>query len=598
MTTTSSRGSRGGSAPRWVLGAAALLLLVLSARESGAAGEFRIRKVRNVGKNLLVYHDPVNASAGAKARLRLTRGGCQVDPPLAFVPVQKTEDRHAVLLVLDRGGRSAGMGRYSGAIIGAVRTYLEEELGAKYGDVYALVDSSGSGTTPRSLPPTDDLNALRSFLDQAPKPSDVGADVYGVTTTGLNLLAQNDKPLKAAIVISDGRDPHASGTTAPNQLITRARATDVPIFSIIVDRSNEPADHGYKVKLAAGRDQLKRVSAETNGAEMAVPKADADLQRGILAGLKRFSDTTGTIMRTSCGLCGTAGDPGDLKVQMIVESAGVVAFQSSNAASVADVNVPGLAPCTCTLDEHCGPGQQCRKGVCEESPGKALGGGRRKGPPWWPFALGGALVLVGLVAFVLRSRRAAQREAVRMNEHEAHQDSERAELRDRQAKLESELATERASREAEARARELQVQAARDRERRKKEAEEEALRKQRAKAVFVLRVVHAPEDVPQRFELSQGEHLVGRDVGVAVQIPIAAISAPHARIVVTSDHRIIVQDLQSKNGTYVNGNIIAPSHDKEIFSGDEIKFSRQVTLKLDAANPATESHRSETKAEP
>jgi len=608
MMVLPMRARLGNAATRWVFWATVLASVLFLARSTGATGEFRIRKVRNVGKSLFVYHDPVTPPSGSAVRMRLSRGGCQVDPQAAMVPVRSTEDRYAVLIVMDRGGtKTDGMGRYSAAVLGAVKAFLDEETRATRGDAYALVDSSGSGSTPRSLPPNEDMGALRSFLDTAPEPSGVGADVYGNAASGLNLLEQNPKPLRAAVIISDGRDPHAAGSDGPEMLIQRARERDVPVFSIVVDRSNENTSQDYKIKLSQARFQLKRVSTETSGAEVAAPKADANLQSAIFAGLQQFSKTLGSVMRTTCAMCGTAGTPGELQVQMVVDAGGTVAFQSGEGTrnKVSVVGVGGLPACACASDTECASGETCMKGQCgvlahappEES----------EKLPWWPFAAGSGLVVLGALGLVFRSRRdkrrAATAEALRMAEVEqrrqqdARHEQERAELLARQNSLEDKMRADEAQRRAEIQRKEEDERAAQERARLAQEAADRILREQQRIVMFVLHVVQAPSGVPAKFDLRMGEHIVGRDEGVPVCLPIAAVSGHHAVLRVTPDRRIFVRDLNSSNGTQVNGNRLAPDHDKELKPGDEVKFSRHVTTKLVATDPSASPHRAETKLE-
>lgn len=50
--------------------------------------------------------------------------------------------------------------------------------------------------------------------------------------------------------------------------------------------------------------------------------------------------------------------------------------------------------------------------------------------------------------------------------------------------------------------------------------------------------------------LRAGENIIGRDPGAAVVIDSADVSRQHARLFVNDDH-VIVEDLGSKNGTYI-----------------------------------------------
>jgi len=51
--------------------------------------------------------------------------------------------------------------------------------------------------------------------------------------------------------------------------------------------------------------------------------------------------------------------------------------------------------------------------------------------------------------------------------------------------------------------------------------------------------------------LEAGENILGRDEDVAVRIDAPGVSRRHARIVVT-EHQVTLEDLGSKNGTYLN----------------------------------------------
>jgi DNA-binding winged helix-turn-helix (wHTH) protein len=54
----------------------------------------------------------------------------------------------------------------------------------------------------------------------------------------------------------------------------------------------------------------------------------------------------------------------------------------------------------------------------------------------------------------------------------------------------------------------------------------------------------------QRFPLSPGEHVIGRDPDAAVRIDAATVSRCHARIVV-AEGAALLEDLGSKNGTFL-----------------------------------------------
>ena len=67
--------------------------------------------------------------------------------------------------------------------------------------------------------------------------------------------------------------------------------------------------------------------------------------------------------------------------------------------------------------------------------------------------------------------------------------------------------------------------------------------------------------------LSPGENILGRMPQAVVSIPSSKVSRRHAKIVVTST-RAVLEDLSSKNGTYVSGRRIEGS--VELADGDQI----------------------------
>ena len=85
----------------------------------------------------------------------------------------------------------------------------------------------------------------------------------------------------------------------------------------------------------------------------------------------------------------------------------------------------------------------------------------------------------------------------------------------------------------------------------------------------IFSVVCAERVVP----LGQGENVLGRDGDLAVCIESATVSRRHARIVISGDHPIL-EDLGSKNGTYLNGQRVGPA--APLRSGDRIQIGSVV----------------------
>ena len=73
----------------------------------------------------------------------------------------------------------------------------------------------------------------------------------------------------------------------------------------------------------------------------------------------------------------------------------------------------------------------------------------------------------------------------------------------------------------------------------------------------------------QRFPLSAGEHVIGRDADVEIRLDDATVSRRHARLVVTTEG-IVLEDFGSKNGTYRGGErVTAPIR---LADGDAIRI--------------------------
>ena len=96
---------------------------------------------------------------------------------------------------------------------------------------------------------------------------------------------------------------------------------------------------------------------------------------------------------------------------------------------------------------------------------------------------------------------------------------------------------------------------------------------------------------PREVPLSAGENILGRAEDVAVSIPSSKASRRHARIVVEA-HRALLEDLASKNGTFLRGKLLeAPS---PLGDGDEISIGEVImTFRITRRDGSTEtaSHR-------
>jgi DNA-binding winged helix-turn-helix (wHTH) protein len=90
--------------------------------------------------------------------------------------------------------------------------------------------------------------------------------------------------------------------------------------------------------------------------------------------------------------------------------------------------------------------------------------------------------------------------------------------------------------------------------------------------------------------LDEGEHLLGRDRGVAVWLESPTVSRHHARIRIAGQIATI-EDLGSKNGTYLRGErLTAPS---DLADGDELRLgSVPLKFRLLGITSSTQTHHS------
>ena len=90
--------------------------------------------------------------------------------------------------------------------------------------------------------------------------------------------------------------------------------------------------------------------------------------------------------------------------------------------------------------------------------------------------------------------------------------------------------------------------------------------------------------------LAEGENILGRDHGVVAWIDAYSVSRLHAKIVVSGDDAAI-DDLGSKNGTFVRGELVKGT--KPLRDGDEIRIGTVVMTLRRFAGASTQSARSQ-----
>src|SRR5262245_20870525 len=74
----------------------------------------------------------------------------------------------------------------------------------------------------------------------------------------------------------------------------------------------------------------------------------------------------------------------------------------------------------------------------------------------------------------------------------------------------------------------------------------------------------------RRFELADGEHVIGRDVDIAITLDSPTVSRRHACVRVTRDATATIEDLDSKNGTFINDTRVCGK--QRIVDGDRIRI--------------------------
>jgi len=79
-----------------------------------------------------------------------------------------------------------------------------------------------------------------------------------------------------------------------------------------------------------------------------------------------------------------------------------------------------------------------------------------------------------------------------------------------------------------------------------------------------------------RIESNGEEAVIGRGQGVAVRLIDDGISRKHARVIQVGD-KILIEDLQSSNGTYLNGDAVQSA---ELHDGDKIRLGSTTVLKF------------------
>lgn len=95
-----------------------------------------------------------------------------------------------------------------------------------------------------------------------------------------------------------------------------------------------------------------------------------------------------------------------------------------------------------------------------------------------------------------------------------------------------------------------------------------------------LIVLASPDATGQMFRLETGDRVVGRASGSCVHLEGRGISRQHAALHVLVDGSVEIEDLGSKNGTFVQGELLAPHTRVRLKDGDKLQIGDATILKL------------------
>ncbi len=89
------------------------------------------------------------------------------------------------------------------------------------------------------------------------------------------------------------------------------------------------------------------------------------------------------------------------------------------------------------------------------------------------------------------------------------------------------------------------------------------------------------------FKLQQGPSVIGRGTDAAIRLEDDGISRRHAQLVLGADGKVVVEDLGSTNGTFING---AKVERHTLADGDKIELGGTAILKFSYADTVEEEY--------
>lgn len=95
-----------------------------------------------------------------------------------------------------------------------------------------------------------------------------------------------------------------------------------------------------------------------------------------------------------------------------------------------------------------------------------------------------------------------------------------------------------------------------------------------------LIVLASPGSTGKMFRLEPGQRILGRAHGACVRLESRGISRHHAKLHVDPDGAVLLEDLGSKNGTFVQGEVVKPGARLRLKDGDKLQIGDSTILKL------------------
>ena len=107
-------------------------------------------------------------------------------------------------------------------------------------------------------------------------------------------------------------------------------------------------------------------------------------------------------------------------------------------------------------------------------------------------------------------------------------------------------------------------------------------------------IIKQPGSPPSSAVLQSGAYLIGSDPSCQICVPRPEISGRHAQLVVNANN-ILLTDLGSRNGTYVDGKHITPHHAVVMPFTAQVQIGK-ISLSFQAKNAAVSENNSNNSA--